>query len=215
MHYFDNEAAWEAFRAEAESWLGTPYRHLQRCRGRGADCTLFVGQALLDAGLLTRLEYDYYPRDWHEHTRDEYVLEASHRHMRDYLRPGLEMASLPVGTPLLRGDWLAFSTTERRVTNHCGLVWPCADGGFQMLHAINDRGVSFTPLGNWWLRRMTRALPHRHCRSGGGRMGVGLIIAAVTIGATVATTLFAKGPRSTKGADMAPANLDAFPSDHG
>ena len=41
-------------------------------------------------------------------------------------------------------------------------------------------------------------------------MGVGLIIAAVTIGATVATTLFAKGPRSTKGADMAPANLDAF-----
>lgn len=156
MHYFDNEAAWEAFRAEAESWLGTPYRHLQRCRGRGADCTLFVGQALLDAGLLTRLEYDYYPRDWHEHTRDEYVLEASHRHMRDYLRPGLEMASLPVGTPLLRGDWLAFSTTERRVTNHCGLAWPCADGGFQMLHAINDRGVSFTPLGNWWLRCMTR-----------------------------------------------------------
>ena len=41
-------------------------------------------------------------------------------------------------------------------------------------------------------------------------MGAGLIIAAVTIGATVATTLFAKGPRSTKGADMAPANLDAF-----
>ena len=41
-------------------------------------------------------------------------------------------------------------------------------------------------------------------------MGVGLIIAAVTIGATVATALFAKGPRSMKGADMAPANLDAF-----
>ena len=51
MHYFDNEAAWEAFRAEAESWLGTPYRHLQRCKGRGADCTLFVGQALLDGFL--------------------------------------------------------------------------------------------------------------------------------------------------------------------
>ena len=156
MDYFSNEAAWEAFRAEAESWIGTPYRHLQRCKGRGADCTLFVGQALLDAGLLTRLEYGYYPRDWHEHTRDEYVLEASHRHMRDCLRPGLGMVSLPVDAPLLRGDWLAFSTTERRVTNHCGLAWPCSGGGFQMLHAINGRGVSFTPLGNWWLRRMTR-----------------------------------------------------------
>ena len=37
MDYFGNEAAWEAFRAEAESWIGTPYRHLQRCKGRGAD----------------------------------------------------------------------------------------------------------------------------------------------------------------------------------
>ena len=42
------------------------------------------------------------------------------------------------------------------MTNHCGLAWPCSGGGFQMLHAINGRGVSFTPLGNWWLRRMTR-----------------------------------------------------------
>ncbi|MFQ8737903.1 MAG: hypothetical protein ACLSAH_19490 [Bilophila wadsworthia] len=41
MHYFDSEAAWEAFRAEAESWLGTPYRHLQRCKGaaRTARCS--------------------------------------------------------------------------------------------------------------------------------------------------------------------------------
>ena len=42
------------------------------------------------------------------------------------------------------------------MTNHCGLAWPCSGGGFQMLHAINGRGVSFTPLGNWWLRRMAR-----------------------------------------------------------
>ncbi|WP_294622704.1 hypothetical protein [uncultured Bilophila sp.] len=156
MNYFDDDTAWEAFRREAESWLGTPYRHLQRCKGRGADCTLFIGQALLDAGILTRLEYDYYPRDWHEHTGDEYVLEASHRHMRDHLRPGLRMVSLAPGASLIRGDWLAFSTTERGVTNHCGLVWPCGEGGFRMLHAINGRGVCFARLGDWWLRRLTR-----------------------------------------------------------
>lgn len=155
MNYFDDDCAWEVFRAEAESWLGTPYRHLQRCKGRGADCTLFVGQALLDAGVLTRLEYDYYPRDWHEHSDTEYVLEASHRHMRDHLRAGLRMLTLPPGAPFMRGDWLAFSTTARRVTNHCGLVWPGSDG-FRMLHAINERGVSFTRLGEWWLRRLTR-----------------------------------------------------------
>lgn len=156
MNYFDDDASWDAFRTEAESWLGTPYRHLQRCRGRGADCTLFIGQALLDAGVLERLEYTYYPRDWHEHTREEYVLEAAHRHMRDHLRPDLSMRELPEDEPLLRGDWMAFSTTGRGVTNHCGLAWPDGSGGYRMLHAINERGVSFTPLGGWWLRRMTR-----------------------------------------------------------
>ena len=157
MNYFDDPHAWETFRAEAESWLGTPYRHLQRCKGRGADCTLFIGQTLLDVGVLTRLEYGYYPRDWHEHTDEEYVLEASRLHIRDHLRDGLRIISLPPETPLLRGDWLAFSTTERRVTNHCGLVWPEAEReGYRMLHAINGRGVSFAPLGGWWLRRLTR-----------------------------------------------------------
>ena len=154
---FDDEQTWQAFRNEAESWLGTPYRHLQRCKGRGADCTLFVGQALLDAGLLVRLEYDYYPRDWHEHTREEFVLEASYRHMHEHMRPGLRMRDLPEGTPFLRGDWLAFSTTRQGVTNHCGLVWPDENGEpLRMLHAINDRGVSFTPLGRWWTSRLTR-----------------------------------------------------------
>lgn len=41
-------------------------------------------------------------------------------------------------------------------------------------------------------------------------MGVSFVLAALTIGATVATTLFAKGPRGSQGSDMAPANLDAF-----
>lgn len=41
-------------------------------------------------------------------------------------------------------------------------------------------------------------------------MGVSFLLAAVSIGATVATALFARGPRTSQGSDMAPANLDAF-----
>ena len=210
MHYFDNEAAWEAFRAEAESWLGTPYRHLQRCKGRGADCTLFVGQALLDAGLLTRLEYDYYPRDWHEHTRDEYVLEASHRHMRDYSASGVGdgLPACGYAAPAGRLAGVFHYGTPRDQPLRSGLALRRRRVSDAARHQRPGRIV-------YAARELVAeahdpALPHRHCRSGGGRMGVGLIIAAVTIGATVATTLFAKGPRSTKGADMAPANLDAF-----
>lgn len=154
---FEQDATlWEYFRNEAESWLGTPYRHLQRCKGRGADCTLFIGQVLLNTHILEELAYGYYPRDWHQHTQDEYVLEGAYRHIYEHMRPGVTVQLMPEGTPLQRGDWLSFSTTARGVSNHCGLVWPDADGTLsRMLHAINERGVSFTPLGNWWLRRMT------------------------------------------------------------
>ena len=41
-------------------------------------------------------------------------------------------------------------------------------------------------------------------------MGVGLLIAAVTVGAVAATTIFARSPRVSRGSDMAPANLEAF-----
>ncbi len=41
-------------------------------------------------------------------------------------------------------------------------------------------------------------------------MGVSLFLTALTVGATVATTLFARGPRTSQGSDMAPVNLDAF-----
>ncbi|MFR4118291.1 MAG: hypothetical protein ACLT2T_05155 [Bilophila wadsworthia] len=48
MHYFDNEAAWEA-RAEAESWLGTP---TGICSGARARRGLYAVRraGLLDAG---------------------------------------------------------------------------------------------------------------------------------------------------------------------
>lgn len=68
-----------------------------------------------------------------------------------------------------------------------------------MLHAINDPGRIVYAVRELVAEAHDPALPHRHCRSGGGRMGVGLIIAAVTIGATVATTLFAKGRAPRRG----------------
>lgn len=41
-------------------------------------------------------------------------------------------------------------------------------------------------------------------------MGASFLLTAVVVAASAATMLFAKGPKSSEGSDMAPANLDAF-----
>ncbi|MEG2139883.1 MAG: phage tail protein, partial [Bilophila sp.] len=41
-------------------------------------------------------------------------------------------------------------------------------------------------------------------------MGASFLLTAVVVAASAATVLFAKGPKSSAGSDMAPANLDAF-----
>jgi cell wall-associated NlpC family hydrolase len=151
---FHADEDWQRVAVIAESWLDTPYRHLQHCKGRGADCTLFLGDVLVEAGYLAELEYDYYPRDWHLHTDDEFVLESALRHWREHMCPGYGVGEFdPRQITPERGDMVAFSTTKRGVSNHVGLVW----GDGTMIHAIIHRGVSFMPLGRWWCDRMTTA----------------------------------------------------------
>ena len=149
---FEAEREWERFQAIAVSWLGTPYRHLQAAKGRGADCTLFVGSCLVEAGYMTRLDYDYYPRDWHVHTGREFVLESAHKHFRENMAQGYAVERLdPQEEALQRGDMVAFKTPGSQVTNHAGLVWP--DG--TMINSMNSRGVCFLPLTDQWMRRAT------------------------------------------------------------
>lgn len=148
---FQNESAWERFAAIAMSWRGTPYRHLQAAKGYGADCTLFVGSCLVEAGYLERLQYDDYPRDWHLHTDQEFVLESALRHFREHMSTGYVVEQLPSDTELLRGDMIAFRMPKSRATNHAGLIW---DDG-RLLNAHSKRGVSFLNLGDAMMRRAT------------------------------------------------------------
>lgn len=122
-----------------------PYRHLQRCKGRGADCTLFVGQALLDARLLTVWVRLRYPIDWHG-IRGKIRAGGSPAYAR-LLASGVgDDFPFTVGAPTPAGGGLmAFSTGAPRDQPY-GLVGPAPTAGFRC-YAINDQGVSFTPLG--------------------------------------------------------------------
>ena len=67
-----------------ESWVGTPYRHLVAVKGLGADCTLFVWEAMqeLDAigknvsNIPRKHGHIDYPRDRASHSREEVLLNV-------------------------------------------------------------------------------------------------------------------------------------------
>jgi len=53
--------------AEARRWLGTPYHHMGRMRGVGADCATFPAEVYAAAGVVAPLMIEFYPPDWHLH----------------------------------------------------------------------------------------------------------------------------------------------------
>jgi cell wall-associated NlpC family hydrolase len=145
---FLNDAAWAAMKQIAESWLGTPYRHMQVNKGRGADCTLFLAACLREAGYLTKIEYGYYPRDWHQHTTQEIVMEGFMRHTRGALAPGLAMVEADGS---LRGDLMLLAATGTGVSHHTVMRWE----DDRVIHAHGPRGVHLAPFGARFLEAVT------------------------------------------------------------
>lgn len=65
---------------EAKSWLGTPYLHMGRQRGVGADCATFIAEAFTNAGLIPYQEIEYYHIAWNLHRDRERYLEIVLQH---------------------------------------------------------------------------------------------------------------------------------------
>lgn len=106
----------------ARSWLGTPYEHMQRVKGCGADCAMFPLAVYQEAGLLPDVKIDYYPMDWHLHRSDERYLEFVQRFAHE------------VETPL-PGDFVLYRFG--RCFSHGAIViaWPL------VIHSMMGKGV--------------------------------------------------------------------------
>jgi len=64
------------FIKEALSWVGTPYKSLQSCKGKGCDCAGFIYGTMKNVGLLPA---DYMPPrvsgQWYMHRTNEVFIE--------------------------------------------------------------------------------------------------------------------------------------------
>ena len=146
---------WKKVIGIAKSWLKTPYRHRWMRKGRGADCTLFLGAIFLEAGILTRIERPlYYSKDWHIHTTEELVLESLVDHLRRNLAPGYSALVEYNPDPKIveKGDLLGFQTKRSQCTNHAAMY---VDEDNQMINSINGRGVVLTEFGRPWTDQLT------------------------------------------------------------
>lgn len=148
--YFCNNTNWEKFRDELLSWVGTPYAHLQRAKGYGADCTMFIGQSYVNIGLLKGLTYTYYSRDWHEHTDNPIVENSIHTNFNENLLiKGLSFKKILYSeNDYVRGDFILIATVKKSLSNHCSILLDKE----KMIHSINHAGVEVTHYVRWWKR---------------------------------------------------------------
>jgi cell wall-associated NlpC family hydrolase len=151
--YFRNDKIWNNFLAIVKSWEGTPYRHLTMVKGGGADCALFIGACWLEAGILKELTYDYHARDWHIHTKNEYVIDSLFKHFSNQAAPGFEIKRMSKRVQKIRGDLLTFATTPQGVGNHASIY--LGQNNNMMVHSIHNRGVSYFPFKGFFEKKLT------------------------------------------------------------
>lgn len=161
-NYFANDATWRKYLRELESWKGTPYRHLQMVKQKGADCTLFIAATWLHMGILKKIVHDYYPRDWYNNGDSEMVLDHFYHHFSEHAGDGFTFARIKEKEEefdidqLMRGDMVCFAMNTTGITNHAGVY---VESG-SMIHCHNSarKGVTISQFGHsgrYWHRHLT------------------------------------------------------------
>jgi cell wall-associated NlpC family hydrolase len=156
--YFEDAENWRRAKVVLDSWMGTPYRHLWMKKGRGADCSLFIGAWLMELGIIKKVIHDFYPPDWYFHKKVEVIKDVFSKNIATQMNADFDLQLIPVdaveaGIPLMRGDMLTFCMVpETGVSNHAGIL---LDPPNKFVHSIQGRGVSLMQFGSFWLSKMT------------------------------------------------------------
>lgn len=67
----------------AKTWLKTPYHHMGRVKGQGADCLTMIAEVFIEAGEVENMDIPYYPKDWHLHRDAERYFEGLTKYTKE------------------------------------------------------------------------------------------------------------------------------------
>ena len=107
---------------EARRWIGTPYHHMGRVRGVGADCATFPAEVYAAAGVMPPIAIAFYPPDWHLHRDTERYLERVTDHAAEVAAP-------------LPGDFALWRIGRAFAHGAIVIAWP------RIVHAVVGIGV--------------------------------------------------------------------------
>lgn len=135
--------------AEAERWIGTPYRHQASRRGVGADCLGLVRGVWRSVYGDEPEPVPPYTRDWSEPGGQERLWEVARRH--------LDEKNSEVISP---SEVLLFRMRESSVAKHLGILIR-GDETPEFVHAYSGQGVVRSPLSRPWRRRVVSVFAFR------------------------------------------------------
>ncbi|MFA4971856.1 MAG: NlpC/P60 family protein [bacterium] len=113
----------DAIRAEALSWLRTPYHPGAAVKGAGVDCARLLVSVFEACGIMENPELPEVPADWFLHTGEEVFLQTLPRYAE------------PVEPPYQEGDILTYQFG--RCVSHSALYI----GRGELIHVIKGAGV--------------------------------------------------------------------------
>jgi cell wall-associated NlpC family hydrolase len=113
--------------AEARTWIRTPYHHMGRVKGAGADCYTLLLEVFQKIGLFSAAdEAEFYPSDWYLHAREDHYKFRILRHAREMVEHFCSPTELraPGDIVLLRPPTTA--TRRNTIDIHGGIItaWP-------------------------------------------------------------------------------------------
>jgi cell wall-associated NlpC family hydrolase len=115
---------------EVVGWLRTPYHHMARVKGVGADCLTLLAEVYEKAGVIPHVDVPFYPPDWNLHRDAERYLEGIMRYAHE----------VPVGNdadPPKPGDIAVFKFGRCFAHGAIVLHWP------RLIHAWHNAGVVY------------------------------------------------------------------------
>ncbi|MGE3142741.1 MAG: NlpC/P60 family protein [Hyphomonadaceae bacterium] len=131
-----------AILAEAQSWLGTPYRHQASAKGAGCDCLGLVrGVWRAFYGEEPERAPAYTP-DWAERAGEETLRAAARRHLIE-----IDCAAA------LPGDVLLFRMAADAPAKHAAILAV----NNRLIHAYWGRAVVESRFAPWWRVRLAAA----------------------------------------------------------
>jgi NlpC/P60 family putative phage cell wall peptidase len=134
----DSDCLDSAVLAEAQTWIGTPYRHQASTKGVGADCLgLLRGVWQNVYGKDAELP-GVYSADWAEAGASDLLLDAARRHLVEI--PACDMRP---------GNVLVFRWRPGMAAKHVGIF----SGNGRFIHAYSGHGVLSSALVPQWRRR--------------------------------------------------------------